>query len=93
MAQITKEELVDEMLKHYRRMIDIAEVKYKSAMEVEENKEAVLNINSRTKKENTDLKEYNQQVSALGVITSKIIAIMKSDIVSAESEEEDEELV
>lgn len=77
---LTKDEIIANLTKQYERMCEITEAKYKQAMEVEESGSSVLNINSRTKKENTDLKEYNNQVNALCRIARDLILVTKSDL-------------
>lgn len=91
--EITKDAMLNELYKNYNRTVEFVELKYQSAIETEKQGKTDLNINSRTKKENTDLKEYNQQVQALGVITSKILQLKKTDLPVTNEEDNDEELV
>ena len=72
--------------------------KWELAQMAEEDGSVDLNINRKTKKENTDLKEYNQQVKALADIGIKLVQIQKSDFKTVEEEQateddDDEELV
>lgn len=90
--KITQGMLFEELYKNYQRMVSLADMKYESAMKAEKDKSLELNINSRTKKENTDLKEYNQQVAALGSIIGRICQLQRSDLATI-SPDEDEELV
>lgn len=90
----TKQELLNIMYVHLNRQQQIAEMKYQNAIQVEEEAQPSAGGSKRTKKENTDLKEYNNQVDAVGRTVRSIIALQKSDIPDAEEESsEDEELV
>lgn len=85
-----KQEFIEEMYKHYDRQKEMCELKWESALEVEKCGKAEANTNRKTKKENTDLKEYNNQVSALGKTITIIMNITKSDLPVDEEQEFDD---
>ena len=85
-----KQEFIEEMYKHYYRQNELCELKWKSALEVEACGKAEVDTNRKTKKENTDLKEYNNQVSALGKTVAVIISITKSELPVDEEQEFDD---
>lgn len=92
----SKEELLDIMYKHLKNQEELAQKKWESTILAEESGELDLNINKRTKKENTDLKEYNMQVTAISRTVASILQIQKSEMPTVNDEEEDgdsEELV
>lgn len=97
----SKEELLAQMQAHLDRQEAFALRKYQQALDAEEDGETDLNINRKTKKENTALKEYNMMVSAVNQTIGSIIRIQNSKIPSegeeeemvADAEEEEEELV
>lgn len=90
----SKQEFLQDMYLHYERMAALCELKYQQAMDVENSDSAKMEPNrKRTKQENTDLKEYNQQVAALSKTASMIIAISKSDLPLNEDDEIDDELI
>ena len=82
----------------FMRLEQSCDRKWELAQMAEEDGSVDLNINRKTKKENTDLKEYNQQVKALADIGIKLVQIQKSDFKTVEEEQateddDDEELV
>lgn len=91
---LTKQQLLEEIYLQYHRQKELCDMKYNQAMKVEENESNKMEPNrKKTKQENTDLKEYNQQVSAVCRTASMIIAITKSNLPVAEEELEDDELI
>lgn len=92
----TKEELLEVMYQHFDNQQMMANQKWEEAIRAEEEGETDLNINRKTKKDNTALKEYNMMVSAICQTTSSILRIQNSNIEEAEEdmlEDEEEDLV
>lgn len=92
-CKINKQELIDELIKHYEHQKQLCEMKWESAIAVEETGAAELNANRKTKKENTDLKEYNSQVDAIGRTITTIIKILKSGLPENEEKQETDDLI
>lgn len=107
---LTKENKLDEIINskdyilrslgnQYIRLESSCDMKWEQALEAEKDGSTDLSINRRSKKENTDLREYNQQVKALADVGIKLVAIQKSDFKTVEEErqfengEDEEELV
>lgn len=88
-----KQEFIEEMYKHYDRQKELCELKWKSALEIEKYGKAEANTNRKTKKENTDLKEYNNQVAALGKTITIIMNITKSDLPVDEEKDFDDDIL
>ena len=91
----TKEELLEIMYQHFDNQQTMANQKWEEALKAEEG-ETDLNINRKTKKDNTALKEYNMMVSAICQTTSSILRIQNSKFEEAEEdmlEDEEEDLV
>lgn len=91
----TKEELLEIMYQHFDNQQTMANQKWEEALRAEEG-ETDLNINRKTKKDNTALKEYNMMVSAICQTTSSILRIQNSKFEEAEGdmlEDEEEDLV
>lgn len=76
----TKEEFLKIMYSHLNRQEEMANAKWEVAKAMEDSDELKLNINRATKKENTDLVEYNKQVQAVGQTIALIMRIQKSDL-------------
>ncbi len=94
----SKDYILRSLGNQYIRLENSCDMKWEQALEAEENGSTDLSINRRSKKENTDLREYNQQVKALADVGIKLVAIQKSDFKTVEEERafengEDEELV
>ena len=91
----TKEELLEIMYQHFDNQQTMANQKWEEALRAEDG-ETDLNINRKTKKDNTALKEYNMMVSAICQTTSSILRIQNSKFEEAEGdmlEDEEEDLV
>ena len=91
----TKEELLEIMYQHFDNQQTMANQKWEEALRAEDG-ETDLNINRKTKKDNTALKEYNMMVSAICQTTSSILRIQNSKFEEAEEdmlEDEEEDLV
>ena len=91
----TKEELLEIMYQHFDNQQTMANQKWEEALKAEDG-ETDLNINRKTKKDNTALKEYNMMVSAICQTTSSILRIQNSKFEEAEEdmlEDEEEDLV
>lgn len=87
---LSKDEIVDDLTKHYQQMKKIADDKYEKAISAENDGSCDLKINSRTKKENVDLKEYNNQVMALCRVARELINVTKSNLPKDEEEAEED---
>lgn len=87
----TKQDFLNDMYKQYERQQNLCELKYSRAIAIENSESNKMEANrKKTKQENTDLKEYNQQVAAACRTASMIIAITKSDLPVNEEVEDDE---
>lgn len=87
---LSKDEIVDDLTKHYQQMKKIADDKYEKATSAENDGSCDLKINSRTKKENVDLKEYNNQVMALCRVARELLNVTKSNLPKDEEEAEED---
>lgn len=95
----SKDYILRSLGSQYFRLECSCDMKWEQALKAEEDGSTDLSINRRSKKENTDLREYNQQVKALADVGIKLVAIQKSDFKTVEEErqfekgEDEEELV
>lgn len=87
---LSKDEIVDDLTRHYQQMKKIADDKYEKAIAAENDGSCDLKINARTKKENVDLKEYNNQVMALCRVARELINVTKSNLPKDEEEAEED---
>lgn len=78
MELFNRDKLLEILQEQLNRQIEICNLKYENAMKIERENSASLDINSRTKKENTDLKEYNACVNAISNTVVKILAVNKA---------------
>ena len=94
----SKDYILKSLGNQFIRLEQSCDRKWELAQMAEQDGSVDLNINRKTKKENTDLKEYNQQVKALADVGIKLVQIQKSDFKTVEEErtaeeDDDEELV
>ena len=88
----SKEELMSEMYKHYEIQKNLCDLKYKDAMEIEEDPK-LHELCIKSKKGNVTLKEYNQQVYALSRTISTLILLQKSQLPVDGNESSEDELI
>lgn len=95
MKVFNKEYILDELHKQFERTREMCDIKWQKALEVENSESNKMEPNrKKTKQENTDLKEYNNQVVALAKISSMVIAVENSGIpANDEQESETDELI
>lgn len=87
----TKQDFLQDMYLQYERQKELCELKYQRAMKIEDSESNKMEANrKKTKQENTDLKEYNQQVAAACKTATMIIAITKSNLPVGDEVEDDE---
>lgn len=87
---LSKDAIVEDLTRHYQQMKKIADDKYEKATLAENDGSCDLKINARTKKENVDLKEYNNQVMALCRVARELINVTKSNLPKDDEEVEEE---